>query len=141
MTTTWQRNNLGQFTNEPRLALRNRVALKCPVCGKEFEVRAYRVKLTSKIGCSRACANVLRFTGKEKKKWGKARWFWVDKPNEYRNLHKKLYKLYGNPDHCQHCNQPKTKYYWANKTGKYLLEREDWLMLCASCHWKYDVQS
>lgn len=110
----------------------------CPIDQKPFEVKAYRLKTGTELTCSRSCANTLKFTGKEKRKWGKARWFWVDRPNEYRNLHKKLYKLYGKPDKCEHCKQQKSKYYWSNRTGKYLIDREDWLMLCASCHWKYD---
>ena len=134
----WKRNEKGQFTNAPRYELRKRTIVFCPICNKQFEVQAYRLKLRIKIACSRSCANVIRFTGKEKKKWGKAKWFWKDKPNEYRNLHKKIGKLWGKANLCEKCNRKNTRYYWSNKTGKYLLERNDWQMLCASCHWKYD---
>ncbi len=30
---------------------------------------------------------------------------------------------------------------WANKTGKYLLIRADWLQLCKKCHQRYDWES
>lgn len=100
----------------------------------------YRLKKGIRPTCSIACSNVVRFKGKEKKKWGKAKWFWVDKPNEYRNLHKKINKLWGKACLCEICGRTKTRYYWSNRTGKYLVERADWQMLCAKCHWKYDYQ-
>lgn len=31
------------------------------------------------------------------------------------------------------------RYHWANVSGKYLRDREDWVMLCVSCHKKYDI--
>lgn len=32
------------------------------------------------------------------------------------------------------------KIHWANKTGFYLREKEDWIRLCAKCHRNYDKE-
>lgn len=49
---------------------------------------------------------------------------------------------YGFPDTCEHCGLISDNHqviHWANKTGKYLRDIDDWLRLCASCHKKYDM--
>lgn len=58
----------------------------------------------------------------------------------YVNLHKYIRKRFNITGQCQHCNV-KTKTQLANKTGKYLRQVEDWLELCAKCHYKYDIEN
>lgn len=71
--------------------------------------------------------------------YGDAKWFWKGDSNGYRRLHKKIQRKFGTPKVCEHCNREDlSRYEWANKTGKYQEEREDWLRLCKSCHIKYD---
>ena len=136
----WHRNNLGQFTDRSRPERRKRTTLICPNCKKQFEIHLWRIK-TGKVNCcSISCSNVIRHTGRQKKKWSLIRELREGNPNLYRNIHKKVYKLYGRPDRCEIRKCTRKKYYWANKTGKYLLKRSDWLMSCASCHWKYDYE-
>ncbi len=57
-----KRNKLGQFTSSPRLEMRRRVKLICPICCKNFEVKAYRVKKIKTICCSVSCASKLKGT-------------------------------------------------------------------------------
>lgn len=66
----------------------------------------------------------------------------------YRALHVWIRKHYKKPAICEHCGKDPgltrhghTKLHWANKTKKYLRDREDWLCLCASCHKKYDLKN
>lgn len=57
---------------------------------------------------------------------------------EYQAVHRWARKTLGKPDYCEHCDSPKGMFEWANKSGGYLREPDDWLRLCRSCHRKYD---
>ena len=60
----------------------------------------------------------------------------------YRGLHHWMKKEFGKAFKCEFCGKTRTtpkSIQWANKTGKYLRDRNDWLELCASCHKKYDL--
>lgn len=71
--------------------------------------------------------------------FGKARWFWKDNHQEYVNLHRRISRKFGKPKMCEICGRTDLeKYEWANKSGKYLEDRLDWLRLCRKCHIKYD---
>jgi len=59
----------------------------------------------------------------------------------YGGLHTWVNKHLGKPDTCEHCGKSKLvnhKIHWANKSGNYLRDINDWLRLCALCHKKYD---
>lgn len=57
--------------------------------------------------------------------------------SEYKSLHYKVRKAFGKPKKCERC--PETENIeWANKSGRYLESRQDWLALCRKCHYKYD---
>jgi hypothetical protein len=75
----------------------------------------------------------------------------VSGPNGYAAVHQWLHYYYGSADKCENpeCVYPRRNsdnvlliapktFHWANKTGKYLKDRNDWLMLCPSCHKHYD---
>jgi hypothetical protein len=56
-------------------------------------------------------------------------------------LHIVVYKALGRPMKCEHCGTTETKtrcMHWANKSGKYLNDTNDWIRLCYKCHGKYD---
>lgn len=73
------------------------------------------------------------------KRYGKAVWYWRDNPNAYRRLHKRIQRKYGTPKICEHCGRTDlVRYQWANKSGNYQENREDWIRLCPKCHYKYD---
>lgn len=55
----------------------------------------------------------------------------------YWSIHHWVRNNFEHKSTCEHCEQPK-KLDWANASGEYTLEREDWLSLCRSCHSKYD---
>lgn len=56
-------------------------------------------------------------------------------------LHEWITKQLGRPQSCQFCGCTNAKRFeWANKTGQYLRDLNDWLRLCTSCHRKYDLK-
>ena len=58
---------------------------------------------------------------------------------EYRDLHKWIIRELGRPLKCERCKTITAKIYdWANKTGEYKRELDDWMRLCRKCHSNYD---
>ena len=54
-------------------------------------------------------------------------------------VHRWLYKHFGKPDRCEHCKKPSKNYNWAKvKSVEYDFLRDNFFMLCRSCHTKYD---
>lgn len=70
-------------------------------------------------------------------RYGKSNWFRLTEGNRYRNLHKIINKKFGKPILCEICNT-KNNLVWANKSGKYLKNREDWMSICQKCHMMID---
>lgn len=66
---------------------------------------------------------------------------WKEKDVEYHTLHKWINKTFGRPMRCSNCgdDSQETKYHWANKTGKYLKDKSDWIRLCVLCHKRFDL--
>ena len=60
----------------------------------------------------------------------------------YGALHDWLKRKYGLANKCENPNCPgkSKRYTWANVGGKYLRKRKDFIMLCYSCHKKYDLK-
>lgn len=58
----------------------------------------------------------------------------------YMAAHNWIRRHYGAASQCENpdCQHKTTRYEWANKSGKYLRRRSDWVMLCRSCHRRYD---
>src|SRR3989338_662738 len=66
---------------------------------------------------------------------------WKGENVSYRRLHKWIEITLGKPDTCEHCGRSGLKgrsIHWANKSGEYKRNLEDWLRLCAKCHGLYD---
>lgn len=56
----------------------------------------------------------------------------------YHGLHRWIIKQLGKPCKCKHCGKDYGRFMWADKSGEYKRELEDWIRLCYSCHHKYD---
>lgn len=53
----------------------------------------------------------------------------------YAALHTWVRRNYGTPKECSCCGTTSyRRYEWANISGKYSREREDWIRLCVPCH-------
>jgi hypothetical protein len=66
---------------------------------------------------------------------------WKGDDVSYSGLHKWVNKYLGRPDTCEHCGKSGLtghKIGWANKSGKYLRDLNDWIRLCVPCHEIYD---
>jgi len=70
---------------------------------------------------------------------------WQEKPT-YKAVHRWMERKYIKLSKCEFCNKNpgkakdgRNKIQWANKSGNYKRNREDWLCLCVSCHKKYDL--
>ena len=58
---------------------------------------------------------------------------WKGNNLTYRGLHRRIRTLKPKPELCEKC-QTKKAYDAANISGKYLLDVNDWIYLCRSCH-------
>lgn len=72
-------------------------------------------------------------------------YLWKGDDASYSAIHIWIKNELGPPSKCEHCGLdkiPKGKkrgFHWANKTGNYLRNTQDWLSLCVSCHKFYDL--
>ena len=64
---------------------------------------------------------------------------WKGEKVTYKSLHQWINKRFGRIQKCEKCGTTLTKRFeWANKSGKYKRDRDDWMGLCTSCHHIYD---
>lgn len=67
---------------------------------------------------------------------------WLGDDVGYRALHHWVRRQLGRPMKCVLCGQEQTesgkKVQWANKSGRYLRDKSDWICLCSRCHKWYD---
>lgn len=58
-------------------------------------------------------------------------------------LHFWVYRQLGSPMVCEECKKTfknNHQIHWANKSGEYHRDTNDWIRLCVSCHKKYDLK-
>lgn len=70
---------------------------------------------------------------------------WKGQGVSYGRLHVWIRQQMGDPGECVYCAEPNKKsrdgrsyLHWANVSGEYKRELDDWIPLCPSCHLKYD---
>ena len=135
----------------------NKIQSICPICGKHFN--KYGKSGAKRKSCSRKCsielikiARAKQIIPKESyKKMGlknsqENSHQWKGEKVSYSGLHRWLYKYKKRPNECQHCgkenkiNKNGSNYlHWANISGKYKRELDDYIALCPSCHKNYDL--
>jgi hypothetical protein len=60
----------------------------------------------------------------------------------YAAVHMWMRYHHGKPQKCENCETTeKRMYHWANVSGTYKREREDWLRLCVPCHKSNDIKA
>ncbi len=67
--------------------------------------------------------------------------FWKGDGVGYSALHDWVKRKLGKPEKCEFCGREYLtghKIVWANKSGKYLRDIDDWIRLCSKCHNTYD---
>src|SRR3989304_10149394 len=134
--TPW---NKGLTKDDPRVLSYvskqgDQVQKTCEWCKRQYSVNRFRDSI-SKF-CSRECraqSSGLKYQNPES--------FNKKNHNEYIYLHHRINKRFGKPIGCELCgNKDKKVYHWANKTGNYSEDREDWIRLCPKCHYRYDIE-
>lgn len=121
--------NNGWFKSEGKLNCK-----ECLQCGSAFE--SYRSKY-----CCHKCYSNSR-VGIKRPEHSIA----MSKDNlTYSGIHSWIDREFKKSDECEHCQKNpglakdgRNLIHWANKTGNYLKNRDDWICLCQSCHSKYD---
>lgn len=137
---------------------------RCLHCGREFNIAPSRLKQSEveKYGrgkfCSRKCKDLSRVgkpawnSGKRggeyishykngfKGVFGSSLWSWTGTRQEYQTLHHWVRKTLGSPGRCEICGEEKQgrEIHWANKSGKYKRDNDDWIRICRKCHFIYD---
>ena len=135
---------------------------KCKECGKLFLSRKIRrirtgychpcrMKLAPPaLGSKRPDAAIIlskyRRYGKDNHfSWmkfkGKDHAHWKGINVGYHALHTWLQRELGKPETCEFCSKTdlvRHKIHWANKSREYKRDVNDWIRLCAKCHWHYD---
>jgi len=156
----------GKFCSKDCANADKSVTKHCLICNKEFT--EYQTRIVGGRGkfCSRTCYE--QDWNKRIPGWNKgqsATWAigntyrkgqsnpnphkmiakenhnWKGDEVGYEGLHQWVKRQLGKPDECEHCLKSGLnghQIHWANKTGKYLRDVDDWLRLCAKCHGEYD---
>lgn len=125
------------FTDEstpPSLGNRKRTGrmIECPICGTMFYRTGSQLAKGLRVGCSRACGYKVRqlpqpsnFKGEE---------------CSYDSLHQWVRRHKGKPQKCVECGKTKDegRIEWANISGTYRRDFDDWRELCVRCHRRED---
>lgn len=68
---------------------------------------------------------------------------WKGDSVSYSGIHKYIKSKLGSPMICSECeftSENPYKIHWANISGEYKRDLDDWARLCASCHKKHDLR-
>lgn len=126
------------------MSIKNGKILVCRVCNKSRYIKRSRLK--NFRYCSYKCAGVskrgivplMAFKVRDKRITGEGNYQWKGDNAGYIAKHRWIKKWYGEPKLCESCGIKNKKYNWANISGKYKRDINDWKQLCISCHRKYD---
>jgi len=124
----------------------------CLTCGKDFYAPLWLQIRNGAKYCSHSCY--------AKSKIGKEPWNkgtkglikknigsfghvsnkWRGTLEEYKSLHHWVGKQLGKPIKCSNCEKlgAGKMMHWANISGEYKKDTNDWIRLCARCHYKFD---
>ncbi|MBM3703256.1 MAG: hypothetical protein FJW63_09810 [Actinobacteria bacterium] len=126
------------YTRKNKEKIKERIKLrangkKCIECGEN-------VNSLNRKFCSCSCSNKYRFRNPMN------HYAWKGDKASKNAIHTWLKKkIFKHRFICMHCGKiPERgkngilKIHLANKSGLYKRDKNDWLILCISCHWKYD---
>ena len=79
------------------------------------------------------------FKLKDPRLMGENHHLWKGDKATYEAKHIWMVTNFGRPKKCEICKTTRSKTYnWANISGEYKRDRNDWLRLCRKCHHAYD---
>lgn len=65
---------------------------------------------------------------------------WKGEEASYSGVHAWIKRVMGAPNRCELCGtDEERKYHWANISGKYLRDKNDYMQLCVPCHKRFDL--
>jgi len=136
----------------------NKPNRECTLCKTKFYAGKKRIELTGAKYCSMKCYSEGKKGYKPNKNqlkalrlghgWNKGLQgltdsehpAWKEEGYSYVSIHHWIYRKLGKPKVCQNCKiTGEGKFMqWANISGKYRRDLNDWLRLCSKCHWHFD---
>lgn len=110
----------------------------CAICGtiKRFFPSAVKKTKSGNLFCSKKCLYIYRKMTAPK---GENSPVYKGDEAKYSARHMWIKANFEMKDYCDHCGK-NDKLEWANVSGEYKRDREDWLNLCRSCHRKFDLK-
>lgn len=107
----------------------------CLNCGKEFSSTTSNGSIGRRKYCSQKCSG-LGQGFKKGQNAGEKNTMWVGDSVSYQGLHCWLIRNYGSPKECSLCGEvnPIKRYEWANISGEYKRDINDYIRLCKKCH-------
>lgn len=120
----------------------------CPVCGGTITTK-YKSQLKKQRTCSHSCQlknNKHRQGHRPSNAFttddviGENNVNWKGNKAKYGTIHDWVNYHRGKPCRCEHCNtsDKSARYDWANISGKYKRDLNDWIRLCRKCHFNFD---
>lgn len=143
-------SNKGSFKKGHKIGIGNKYRLGIPPWNKGLTKENSNTKGSRKLGSKdsikRNTKNYILSAkrGKDNVSFGKIPPNFKGDEASYSAKHYWMSRHYGQPSTCEHCQKPNLtgkKIHWANKSGLYKREREDWLRLCVKCHFLFDKQN
>lgn len=110
----------------------------CKHCSKET-IKPKRHDNKEQLFCDRKCFGKW-FSINGKRRYGSDNPAWKGDKSCYTTKHQWISRHYGKAIMCWHpnCNNQSKSYEWANINHRYKKNINEWLMLCQSCHSKFD---
>jgi len=108
----------------------------CQKCGIEFYIQPSQINYRPHIYCSFKCRGGAPSNLRHGK--GKLSPSWKGDKAGYFALHEWVRSNYKTADHCEYDPSHQGRFEWANISGSYLRDINDWVQLCAKCHRQYD---
>lgn len=105
----------------------------CQECGKKFLAHSSEIRRRNggAFTCSREC-----FFKRLPKILAQKN---ANMTMTYSGVHQWIKRVSGQPSYCEHCKTTvATAYDWANISGEYKRDLNDWKRLCRKCHMAYD---
>lgn len=124
------RIKLQKYCSKACWSIRATKYIKCGNCGKEIKTTASE----NKQYCNMECRNEA-YKYKEAEECGA----WKGDNASYSAKHKWVCSKYEKSRTCDECGCD-GKIEWANISGEYKRERDDWRNLCKACHFEYDKE-
>ena len=112
---------------------------ECVVCKCNFMTNATEISKGGGKCCGMQCRNIYLKSIVKKDSDSP---HWKGDNVKKSALHSWVQKHKGSPSECEHCGTTSAKQYdWANVSGEYRRDLDDFIRLCRSCHAKYDYSS